>query len=252
MPTYGPKIVTDGLRMCLDAGLTKSYVDGESIWRDLTKNRSDATLRSTLSSSFNNTTKMFELNGTSHYASLDYSYGGGNTISEVSCFAVASTTVAVGGATWGSDNWSILDFDRSEVFTFAFNGGGQVQMNGKASNYGGQEEFYDLFGNQSVADGLPHYIGWTYSVSRQEIVMYVDGNVDKVITLNGSATALGGGGLERYGIIGDGSEAEVPNGAKNETYMNGDIGLIHFYDAKALTPNEVKQNYNAIKGRYNL
>lgn len=35
---YSPKIVTDGLVLCLDAANTKSFVSGSTTWSDLTKN----------------------------------------------------------------------------------------------------------------------------------------------------------------------------------------------------------------------
>ena len=34
-----------------------------------------------------------------------------------------------------------------------------------------------------------------------------------------------------------------------EKYMNGEIGAIYIYN-RALSANEVKQNYNALKGRF--
>ena len=35
---YSPKIVTNGLVLCLDAGNIKSFVSGSTVWNDLTKN----------------------------------------------------------------------------------------------------------------------------------------------------------------------------------------------------------------------
>lgn len=41
---YSPKIVTDGLVLCLDASNTKSYVSGSTTWNDLSKNIYNGTL----------------------------------------------------------------------------------------------------------------------------------------------------------------------------------------------------------------
>ena len=41
---YGPKIVTDGLVMCLDAGNTKSYAGSGTTWTDLSRNGNNGTL----------------------------------------------------------------------------------------------------------------------------------------------------------------------------------------------------------------
>jgi len=35
-------------------------------------------------------------------------------------------------------------------------------------------------------------------------------------------------------------------------YMNGQIALVRVYHNKAFTQNEVLQNFNAVRGRYNL
>ena len=41
---YSPKIVTDGLVLCLDAANTKSFVSGSTTWNDLTKNLNNGSL----------------------------------------------------------------------------------------------------------------------------------------------------------------------------------------------------------------
>ena len=41
---HSPKIVTDGLVMCLDAASKKSYSGGGTIWRDLTQNANNFSL----------------------------------------------------------------------------------------------------------------------------------------------------------------------------------------------------------------
>jgi hypothetical protein len=41
---YSPKIVTDGLVLCLDAANTKSYVSGSTAWNDLSRSGNNGTL----------------------------------------------------------------------------------------------------------------------------------------------------------------------------------------------------------------
>ena len=139
----------------------------------------------------------------------------------MSVFAWIKTTLNSGTfGVWNSGNWAFLDFDRSEVFTFAINPTGEVQMSGRSSNSGGLGAYYDLVGTKRNNDGNFHYIGYTFSVANQEIVMYVDGEVDKTTTANGNMTALGSGGT-RFGIVGDGSEAGSEGGGGNTVYYNG-------------------------------
>ena len=246
---YNPSIILDKLTLCYDAGNIKSYPGSGTTWKDLTGNGYDVILQN--GPVFN--TNHFTFDGTNDRGYVKtLNYGSGNTISEMSVFAWIKTTYNSGSVgVWNSTNWSLLDFDRSEVFTFAINPTGEVQMSGRSSNSGGNGTYYDLVGTKRNNDGNFHYIGWTFSVPNQQIIMYVDGEVDKITTANGNMTALGSG-TRRYGIVGDGSEAGSEGSTGNGIYYNGDIAIIQFYDGKAFTASEVKQNYNASKGRFGL
>ena len=245
---YMPPIVEDGMVLHLDAAEPASYSGSGTTWTDLSGNGYNA-IRS--GATFSN--DHFSFDGTDDYFYLtSLNYGGGTTISEMSVFAWVRTTYNSGTVgVWDNNNWSLLDFDRSEVFTFAVNDTGEVQMSGASTTTGFSDANYDLVGNARINDGNWHYIGWTFSVSDQKIIMYVDGEVDAELIPSGSMTALGSG-VTRYGIIGDGSEADIENGDKNNIYYEGDIGVIQFYDDKVLTLTEVKQNFNALRGRYGL
>jgi len=248
---HSPRTVTDGLILALDAGNTKSYPGSGTTWTDLSGNGYDVILQN--GPTFVSSPNHFSFDGTNDRGYVKtLNYGGGNNISEMSVFAWIRTTYNSGTpGVWGSDNWALLDFDRTEVFTFAVNRTGEVQMSGKSSNTGGFSQYYDLVGTARNNDGNWHYIGWTFSVTNQKIVMYVDGQVDRTHTANGSMTALGSG-VTRYGIVGDGSEASSEGSNGNNVYYDGDIAQLIAYDGKALTPSEVTQNYNALKGRFGL
>jgi hypothetical protein len=246
---YNPKIVTDGLVLALDAGNTKSYPGSGTTWKDLTGNGYDVILQN--GPVFN--TNHFTFDGTNVRGYVKtLNYGSGNIISEMSVFGWIRTTFNSGTpGVWNGGNWAFLDFDRRELFTFAINTTGEVQMSGKSFNSGGFDALYDLVGTKRNNDGNFHYIGYTFSVANQEIVMYVDGEVDRTHTANGNMTALGNG-TTRFGIVGDGSEAGSEGGTGNNIYYDGDIAIIHFYDGKVLTASEVAQNFNATKGRYGI
>ena len=176
-------------------------------------------------------------------------YSDTDTISEMSVFAWIRTSYSGGtSGVWANNNWAILDYDRSEYFTFAINDAGEVQMNGGTTSVGnivGASINFDLLSSATVNDGNWHYVGWTFSVGNQEVVFYIDGQVDSTRTADGTMLPLGSQTtITRYGIIGDGSEADTEGGAGNAVYFEGDIGEIHFYDGEALTPTQVLQNYN--------
>jgi len=80
--------------------------------------------------------------------------------------------------------------------------------------------------------------------------MYVDGELDRTFTANGSMTALGSGSpLTRYGLVGDGSEASTEGGTGNLIFYTGDIAIIQMY-LSTLSPHQIRQNYLATRGRY--
>lgn len=249
---HSPRIVTDGLVLCLDAANTKSYPGSGTSWFDLSKTKTTAV--GVGSPSFTNGYVAFDGLDDYFYLGSELVYGGGTTISEMSVFAWTRTTFNSGTpGVWNNNNWSILDFDRSEVFTFALNGTGEVQLAGASTNTGGigTTGFYDIVGTETYNDGNWHMVGWTFSVADQKIIMYADGEVDATFTGNGSMTALGSG-VTRYGLVGDGSEAGSVNGGQNNLFYDGDVASILFYDNKVLTDVEVKQNFEAFRGRFGL
>ena len=242
----GPNIETDGITLCVDASNPNSYPGTGTKWYDLSGNQyhGNGVNGPTFNSdhvSFDGTDDFFWLEG------INYG-GGGATISEMSIFVWMRTNVSGVSLT---DNWAFLDFDRSEVFNFYLGGNGRIYMSGRSSNNGGFSQYYDIFGNNTYNDGEWHHIGWTFSVANQKIVMYGDGEIDRVFDTNGSMTALGSGS-NRYAFIGDGSEATSENGSKNNIHYQGDIGALHFYDSVALTAKQVKEKYVSKRKRYGI
>ena len=227
---------------------------------DLSGNGHDAILRNNLQNGYNNGVGVivdgfFTFNGSNHYAYIE-SLNINNTISEMSVFAWVKTTYNSGTpGVWGEGNWSIIDFDRSEKFQLTISNAGEVAMAGNTSDRGNigissgggfsGQCCFDIVGNTRINDGEWHYVGYTFSVSNQEIIFYVDGVVDKTYTADGTMTALGTAPTShnRYGFLGDGSEASSQNGGRNGIYFDGAISAIHYYRTKLLSPSEVYQNY---------
>ena len=183
-------------------------------------------------------------------------YGGGvKSISELTVMVWMRTSFNDGDnpndGGVSNANWAFLDFDRSEVFNFFIEGGGQLKFSGNSSNTGGFPSYYDLGAGVGTLfnDGLWHHVAVTFSVTNQEIKFYGDGILLKTHTADGNMTALGAGS-QRYGFIGDGSEASSEDGNRNTFYFDGAIDYVLFYDNKCLTDTDVLENYNKNKGRY--
>ena len=244
-------IITEGLTLNFDAGFIPSYPENGTTWYDLSGNSYNAVAGNfPQQATTNSTTTVLNFDGADDFILPDnINYGNSNRISEMSVFAWVSTTYNSGTpGVWNNNNWSILDFDRSEVFTFTLNGAGEVQMSGRDNT----NNYFDIVGTQQCNDGNWHYVGWTYSSTSNDIIMYVDGAVDRTHSY-GNLADLGTGGGQRWAVIGDGSERTSQSSTgRNNIYFDGYIGAIHFYDNKVLTLSEIQQNYNAQKSRFGL
>ena len=121
----GPKIVEDGLILCLDAANRKSYSRTGTVWTDLTANKNNAILVNMGSLNFRNDgVGSLIFDGIDEYmyiTKLNYGTSSDNgTISELTVLCWIKTSYnnnnnAADGQ-YDRDNWALLDFDRSEVF----------------------------------------------------------------------------------------------------------------------------------------
>ena len=234
-----PRIVTDGLVLCLDAGNPLSYTSGDSVWKDLSGNDNNGTLiNGPTYSSANGGGLVFD--GVDNYISIPYT-------SQLA----PTSAISFGAWTYLSD-WNI---------NFGTNGGriisktesGGYQMGAGEGTMGADNVGALLYINSSyrvvkIAKNLIssgwHYLLFTFD--GQYFKMYLDGTL--VDTYNhGSVSSI----IYNYNnIVAIGAE---PNGSTGVTgnYWNGNIALISIYN-KALSANEVSQNFNATKGRYGL
>ena len=69
-----PRIVTDGLVLCLDAGNPLSYTSGDSVWKDLSGNGNNGTLVNGVGYNSNNAGSLV-FDGVNDYVSINSSIG---------------------------------------------------------------------------------------------------------------------------------------------------------------------------------
>jgi hypothetical protein len=214
----GPKIVTNGLILYLDAGNTKSYPISGTTWSDLTNNSFDATLFN--SPTFNSSNcGNITFDGLNQYANL------GN-ISQIApgsgdftiCFWINPT------------NWSST---YSPLFTTTTTNGLWISKN--QSNF--------VLRAYNVADDLqystfPTTNTWTYititrSGTNANIYYNTTSVVNNVVTRNYVT----------------GTSEICRDGTAN--VFTGKLSIVKYYN-KALTSTEILQNYNATKSRFGL
>ncbi|MHC4663132.1 MAG: DUF2341 domain-containing protein [Planctomycetota bacterium] len=148
------------------------------------------------------------------WAAMDMNYSGGaNSLPSVSV-TVWFKTEESGGAY--NTNWSFADFDRSDHWNFYLRPDtGALEFSTMAAG----SSINDFVG---VAVGLNdnawHFGGAVYDGT--DSILYVDGSLDNTWSNPHGGLALSTAN-NRYGFIGDGSEATEFNGGRNYQYYSG-------------------------------
>lgn len=173
----------------------------------------------------------FQFNN-SEYIALDHAFNTAGALPTVSASGWINTTFS--GGTF--DNWSLIDFDRSEFFNVFINGAtGQV---GFSTNAG--STIHDMSAGQAVNDGNWHHVAAVYD--GVDKIIYVDGvEVARVANAHGGVAL--GDNITRYGFIGDGSEADRFDGSRNNMFYDGQLDEIRLYEG-VLSPDQIAAEYN--------
>jgi hypothetical protein len=225
---HSPKIVTDGLVLSLDAGNTKSYMSGSTTWFDKSGLNNNGTL--TNGPTFNSA------NGGSIV------FDGVNDIINLG----SGTTFNLGGA---GKTFSINLWFNSKLWTSAWQA---LITKGDTSwrvhRYQSDSPVKLAFGTQglSVVDTFTSTIFTTNTWFN--VVCIYDGT-SKKIYVNGSLdsnVSVGGTLLDNSYPVYIGENAQAIG-----RYFNGNLSNVQIYN-RALSAQEVLQNYNATKSRFGL
>lgn len=232
---YNPKIVTDGLILCLDAANKNSYSGSGSIWKDLIFSNNATQVQSPTYSS----NKQFDFDG-----------GAITATGQVDSFSIADTAIL--------DSMNAITFEIwIRISTVQGVGSANMLFSKRSVNTNGYVGFFTssafVF---RVGTASPTQLSWSTTPITsiwQQIVATVDGN---------------GGNIYRNGIQVVNSPSYVGNFSNINTSANlliGDVnpdnsGLFGFNGSmsifkiynRAINSIEVLQNYNALKGRFNL
>ena len=227
----GPKIVEDGLILCLDAANKKSYPGAGTTWTDLTANKKTGTLTNMANNFSTDGAGSLIFDGTDEYVVAAYTQAarigtGNHTISAWVKNLDDNAEDFVGTGTSQGDILLMIYFAA---------GGGSGGFRGHAWSSTGASNTIDS----------PNAIGtgsWNYLTQRVSwggnIDLFENGVLVKTQALSGSAPSS--------------SRTNLYIGARNASYhakFNGNIAATHFYN-RALSASEVLQNYNATKWRF--
>jgi hypothetical protein len=217
-------VVTDGLTLFLDAGNPDSYPGSGTTWKDLSGNGNNGTL----------------LNG------VGYNSGnGGSLVFDGTNDQVSTSLTSSNSYTWNA--WfrtNVVSFGQSVGYKniISINNNYMLMLLDQSTNNMG---FWtpDGLGGQSLNMGPIFTNTWYYATFVREGNNITNGYKTY---MNGSfrgSTNTGSWSSSNHIFIG-GREGLVQ-------FLNGNISQVSIYN-RALTPTEIRQNYNATKGRYEV
>jgi hypothetical protein len=196
--------------------------------------------------------KAIDFDGTNdRYAIKNKNY---STVGEIPLLTVSGwfkTTFSSGG--W-NNNWSMLDFDRSEYFNVFVHGNGKVGFSTRGSGVGQGSGINDFNAGNigEYNDGNWHYLVAVYDGVNK--YLYVDGILAATENNAHGGLPIGRGTLTRYGFIGDGSEAEIFNGNRDGIHYKGQYDEVRFLNTN-LASNWIAteyENQNSPNTFYNI
>ena len=212
----GPKIVSSGLVLCLDAANKVSYPGSGTVWRDLSGNNNTSTLINGPTFSTANLGSIV-FDGTDDYVNC----GNGASLK------LTSGTVTV---------WM-----KTTSTAVAYQGIVVKALNYGIYNYGGNLLLYDWGADTnrnsgiSISDGNWRFITLNFaSNSANNAKVYINGVLVYTTTMYKTS---------------DDYSLGISTGNSGAQLFPGTIGSVQIYN-RELTATEILQNYNATKGRF--
>jgi len=232
--SHSPKIVTNGLVLCLDAADKKSYPGTGTLWTDRSGNGINGTLTNGPTfSSGNGGSIVFD--GGNDYVTLGTpSLLNGIQLplticmwAKVNFIGGAKTLWGVYSATTGGKIYSLLRIEGANLYYYASNSAGSYQTNATASfsTTANTWNFYAVTVSGTLSSPLVTlYLNNSFQTfSYGPLTSSPDLTVDFRIGSNSVGTEM----------------------------WSGNIANAIWYN-RALTPQEIKQNFNATRGRYGI
>ena len=228
---YSPKIVTDGLVLCLDAANTKSYPGSGTTWYDVSGNGGSASINN--NPTFNSE-GYFDSDGVSDYFRFERSDLNGGTFSygliTVFLWYKPSTT---GGTNHTGNN--LITVENSFEISVGSNSNGFHGIYYASNPWAG----YGTTGNVLV-DEKWNLITYVHESTVRKL--YVNGI--EVFTRDNTGTITAGSSSYPYLTL-------MGRYSGTSSTAEGKLAQVTLY-SKAFSPLEIVQNYNALKGRFGL
>ena len=223
--------VNTNLFLNLDAGNSSSYSGTGTTWADLSGNSRNATL-------INNPTFNSSQNGYFHFTDTSFQYADTTTVPSLTNWTIEAWYRPTKSLTGKVTAILTNQFDLTNKINYSL---GNIFAPTSYNICGG---FYD--GTWRRTTGLvPTLNTWyqgavTYNGS--VITQYSNGTSQTTLTYAGTSQS---GGTVRIARRWDSPDNDSGN------FFDGDISIVRIYNT-SLSPSQILQNYNAVRGRYGL
>ena len=212
----GPKIVTTGLILNLDASDRNSYVSGSTIWYDLSGNNNNATINTT------------------YHVYTDGYY-----------FNISTDGTAAQAMTLSNFRSNLITAHTLECFIYPINGQPSMLSSQCGANdcwsYGESGNYYDRTGATSIGTGYSTNV-W------QQLCITFNGASTATSYKNGQQVSTSSNWSMASLSQGTAYIAARIWSAIASQYR---LGTMRFYN-RALSVQEISENYNAVKTRFGL
>jgi hypothetical protein len=240
--SFQPKVVSDGLVLFVDAGNTKSYPGSGTVWADLSSTQITGSL--TNGPTFNSANGgSIRFDGTNDYVNL----GSSNTLNFTDAFSVSfwtNSNLSVNNYQYFVDRWEYQSgnfrqwsFDNT---TTAPVGWSLNTISFRITSAGTDATATRI--TSSNASYSNQWINVCGIWDKTNIHLYINGiSASNPVTASTMVSTP-----DKNTFIGN-----TPSFAVGHYPLSGSIAITSIYN-RALSATEVLQNYNALKGRFNL
>lgn len=227
---FSPRIVTDGLVLCLDAGNKESYPGTGSTWRDLGVNGYNFSLANGPTFSSANCGSIV-FNGTNNYCSTSTNIVPvGDTSKSMFIWFISRTTIT-------TRQWLIYTGSDTNGGRFAL----EIDQGKLAFNY-----YNSSISSTDLLRDTWYHAGVTYNSVTKQLSIYLNGILQSTstfpITVGGSPISIN---------TGSSTGTYIGSFVGSSIYLNGNVSNAFIYN-RELTSIEVAQNFNATRGRFGI
>jgi hypothetical protein len=237
-PNYGPKIVKNGLVLALDAANPKSYPGTGTTWFDISGNGNNGTMTSVSYDSANNGSLLFNDANDNilipHTANLNFSstftvstWIKVNSFNTSSIYNVISKKPSYNSTQKG---WSCqYDYRTTGVLQFRNNDGTTLNDNTPTSS----------INNTSILNQTSDWVNSVWVISFNTISFYLNSVLKSSSSVNTNTDTTSNIYIGKT-VGSDGDPSLLMN-----------LSTVTLYN-RLLSAEEIKQNFNALRGRYGL